>query len=127
MIVVTGATGQLGRGVINGLLSRMPAGRIVASVRDPAKAAALAETGVHVRAGDFAEPDGLAAAFAGAAQVLVVSVDKLGETASASSCRDQGRSRRRSAARALHQPHGRASGLALRAGRGSRRNRGGPG
>ncbi len=81
MIVVTGAAGQLGRGVVEKLLTRLPADRIVASVRDPAKATALAEQGVHVRAGDFAEPDRLAAAFAGAEQVLVVSVDKLGETA----------------------------------------------
>jgi NAD(P)H dehydrogenase (quinone) len=81
MIVVTGATGQLGRGVVNGLLSRMPADRIVASVRDPAKAAAFAAKGVHVRAGDFAAPNSLEAAFAGATQVLVTSVDKLGETA----------------------------------------------
>ena len=79
MIVVTGASGQLGRAVIEGLLSRMPADRIVASVRDPSKAAALAEKGVDVRAGDFAKPDGLATAFAGAEQVLVVSVDALGE------------------------------------------------
>ena len=81
MIVVTGAAGRLGRGVVEKLLDRLPAERIVASVRDPAKASALAERGVHIRAGDFAEPDGLAAAFAGAEQVLVISVDKLGETA----------------------------------------------
>lgn len=81
MIVVTGATGQLGRGVIDGLLSRTQPDGIVASVRDPSKAAALAEKGVHVRAGDFANPDGLAASFAGAAQVLVISVDTLGEPA----------------------------------------------
>jgi len=80
MIVVTGANGQLGRGVVDGLLTRLPADRIVASVRDPAEATELAERGVHVRAGDFARPDGLAAAFAGAEQVLVVSVDQIGET-----------------------------------------------
>ena len=79
MIVVTGANGRLGRGVVDGLLSRVPADRIVASVRDPAKATALAERGVDVRAGDFAEPDSLATAFAGAEQVLVVSPDQLGE------------------------------------------------
>ncbi len=79
MIVVTGANGQLGRGVVDGLLSRVPADRIAASVRDPAKAAALAERGVDVRAGDFAKPDSLATAFAGAAQVLVISPDQLGE------------------------------------------------
>ena len=81
MIVVTGASGQLGRAVIEGLLSRMPAARIVASVRNPEKATALAEKGVHVRAGDFAEPEGLATAFADAEQVLVVSVDQFGEPA----------------------------------------------
>ena len=80
MIVVTGANGQLGRAVVEGLLTRLPADGIVASVQDPAKAAELAERGVHVRAGGFAEPSRLAAAFAGATQVLVVSVDKLGET-----------------------------------------------
>lgn len=79
MIVVTGATGQLGRAVIEGLLARMPADRIVASARDPAKAAALAERGVVVRHGDFSDPESLATAFADADQVLVVSVDQLGE------------------------------------------------
>lgn len=81
MIVVTGATGHLGRSVVDGLLSRMPANRIAASVRDPAKASGLADLGLDVRTGDFAAPDGLAAAFVDAEQVLVVSVDKLGEEA----------------------------------------------
>lgn len=81
MIVVTGANGQLGRAVVEGLLTRLPAHEIVASVRNPAKAQALANQGVSVRAGDFANPEELTAAFAGATQVLVVSVDKLGETA----------------------------------------------
>jgi len=81
MIVVTGANGQLGRAVVQGLLTRLSVDRIVASVREPAKATELAERGAHVRAGDFAEPKRLAAAFAGATQVLVVSVDKLGEKA----------------------------------------------
>ena len=79
MIVVTGASGQLGRAVVENLLTRVPADRIVASVRDAARAATLAGKGIQVRAGDFAEPDGLAATFAGAEQVLVVSVDQLGE------------------------------------------------
>ena len=79
MIVVTGANGQLGRAVVEGLLARLPAHRIVACVRDPAKASTLVERGVAVRAGDFAKPEELATAFEGARQVLVVSVDKLGE------------------------------------------------
>ena len=79
MIIVTGANGHLGRGVIERLLNRIPADRIVASVRDPEKATTFADRGVHVRAGDFAEPDSLMTAFAGAEQVLVVSPDQLGE------------------------------------------------
>ncbi len=81
MIVVSGATGQLGRVVVKELLTRVPANEVVASVRDPAKAEALAGQGVTVRAGDFANPEELRAAFAGATQVLVVSVDTLGEQA----------------------------------------------
>ena len=79
MIVVTGANGQLGRGVIEGLLTRVPANRIVASVRDPSQAKAFCDKGVLVRAGDFAEPVSLATAFAGAELVLIVSPDKLGD------------------------------------------------
>lgn len=81
MIIITGATGQLGQAIVEELLTRMPADRIVASVRDPSKATTLAERGVQVRPGDFDKPDELATAFEGAEQVLIVSADKLGETA----------------------------------------------
>ena len=81
MIVVTGATGHLGSAVVEALLRRVPAERVVASVRDPAKAAALTARGVEAREGDFADPSGLARVFAGAEQVLIVSADKLGEEA----------------------------------------------
>ena len=81
MIVVTGATGQLGRGVVAALLERLPAGDIAVSVRDPVKATDIAKCGVRLRRGDFADPGSLAAAFAGADQVLLISADKLGEEA----------------------------------------------
>ncbi|MCW4116470.1 NAD(P)H-binding protein [Aurantimonas sp. MSK8Z-1] len=81
MIVVTGATGQLGTAVVRHLLERLPAGDLIASVRDPAKATALAERGVTIRAGDFDDPQSLRSAFAGATQVLIVSADKLGTQA----------------------------------------------
>lgn len=81
MIVVTGANGQLGRGVVEALLGRVPRGDVVASVRDAGKAADLAARGVEVRIGDFADADGLGAAFRGADQVLIVSADKLGAEA----------------------------------------------
>lgn len=81
MIVVTGATGHLGKAVVENLLRRVPAERIVASVRDPEKASALAAWGVEVRRGDFANPQSLKDAFAGADQVLIVSANKLGDEA----------------------------------------------
>jgi NAD(P)H dehydrogenase (quinone) len=73
MIIVTGATGQLGRAVVERLLDRLPAGEIGVSVRDPQKVRDLEERGVAVRRGDFADPSGLTDAFAGATQVLIVS------------------------------------------------------
>jgi NAD(P)H dehydrogenase (quinone) len=78
VIVVTGANGQLGRAVVEGLLTRLPAGEIGVSVRDPARAADL---GVRVRQGDFTDPAGLAHAFDGASKVLVVSTDAAGAAA----------------------------------------------
>lgn len=81
MIVITGASGKLGRGVVERLLGLASVGTIVASVRDPGKAADLAGRGVEVRTGDFAKPDTLKSAFQGADQVLIVSADKLGEEA----------------------------------------------
>ena len=81
MIIVTGATGQLGHGIVEALSDRIPPDRIAATVRDPGKAAQLGATGVAVRRGDFADPESLSRAFDGAEQVLIVSVDKLGEEA----------------------------------------------
>jgi len=71
-IVVTGATGQLGAAVVRRLLELVPAGDVVASVRDPRKAERL---GVQVREGDFDRPGTLARAFAGADRLLLVSTD----------------------------------------------------
>jgi NAD(P)H dehydrogenase (quinone) len=73
MIVVTGATGQLGRLIIQKLVNRLPANQIGASCRDPEKAADLSALGVRVRRGDFADRTSLSEAFEGANQVLIVS------------------------------------------------------
>jgi NAD(P)H dehydrogenase (quinone) len=73
-IVVTGATGQLGRLVVQNLLDRgTPAAQIVAAGRDVTKIADLAGRGVDVRAIDFGQPQTLKAAFDGADRVLLVS------------------------------------------------------
>ncbi len=79
MIVVTGATGQLGRQVVQGLLEKLASSQIAVSVRDPAKAADLEQRGVRVCQGDFADPFGLAKAFDGAEQVLIISVNNIEE------------------------------------------------
>ncbi len=81
MIIITGATGQLGRGIVEQLLARLSADQVGISVRDPEKASAFADRGVRVRRGDFADPASLSDAFEGASQVLIVSVDELGEIA----------------------------------------------
>lgn len=81
MIVVTGANGQLGKGIVNSLIKRIPPAQVVASVRDVEKATDLGSLGVKVRAGDFSQPQTLAASFQSADQVLIVSVDKLGNDA----------------------------------------------
>ncbi|HWS38981.1 MAG TPA: NAD(P)H-binding protein [Actinoplanes sp.] len=73
MIVITGATGQLGSRIADQVLHRVPATFVGVSVTDPAKATSLRDRGVRVRRGDFTDPAGLAAAFEGATQVLVVS------------------------------------------------------
>ena len=79
MIVVTGATGQLGRLVIDALLETVPASNIVAAVRSPEKAADLAARGVVVRKADYTQPDTLDAALAGAEKVLLISSSEIGQ------------------------------------------------
>ena len=73
-IVVTGATGQLGRLVIAHLLDRGVApGEVAAVVRDPAKGADLAARGVELRAADYDRPDSLKDAFRAGDRVLMIS------------------------------------------------------
>jgi uncharacterized protein YbjT (DUF2867 family) len=79
VIIVTGATGKLGRRVVDRLLERVPAARVGVSVRDPRKAKDLADRGVRVRQGSFDDPASLAHSFEGAEQLLLVSLDRVGE------------------------------------------------
>ncbi|WP_028313052.1 NmrA family NAD(P)-binding protein [Derxia gummosa] len=79
-IAITGATGQLGRLVIDALLARgVPAASLVAAVRDTAKAADLAAQGVAVRAADYDQPATLDAAFAGVERLLLISSNAVGQ------------------------------------------------
>ncbi|MFF8276804.1 NAD(P)H-binding protein [Streptomyces lateritius] len=77
-IVVTGATGQLGRLVIDELLTQVPAASVAAVVRDKEKAADLAERGVEPRIADYDRPETLAEAFEAGDRVLLISGSEVG-------------------------------------------------
>lgn len=71
MIVITGASGHLGRGVIKKLLADgVPADEIVATARRPES---VSDLGVEVRLADYTRPETVSAALAGADRVLLVS------------------------------------------------------
>ncbi|WP_406134889.1 NAD(P)H-binding protein [Streptomyces sp. NBC_01089] len=78
--VITGASGHLGRLVVEQLLAAgTPPAQIVATGRDVEKLAGLAQKGVTVRRADFADPSTLDKAFAGADTMLLVSTTTVGE------------------------------------------------
>lgn len=80
MILVTGATGQLGNLIVNNLIKRgTPANQIVVAVRSPEKAQTLAEQGVVVRKADYSDPASLNAAFEGVKRVVLVSSSEIGQ------------------------------------------------
>ena len=56
MILVTGASGELGGQVVRQLVQKVPANQIVAAVRDPGRAADLSQLGVDVRVADYDRP-----------------------------------------------------------------------
>ncbi|MDU7391346.1 SDR family oxidoreductase [Atlantibacter hermannii] len=81
MIAVTGATGQLGQLVINELLATHNAQDLVAIVRNPAKAQALAQKGVQVREADYGNSAALAQALQGVEKLLLISSSEVGQRA----------------------------------------------
>ncbi|MFD8988541.1 SDR family oxidoreductase [Streptomyces goshikiensis] len=77
-IVVTGATGALGRLVVEELLGRVPADRLAVAVRNKEKAADLAERGIDVRIADYDDAESLAGAFRAGDRVLLISGSEVG-------------------------------------------------
>ena len=74
MIVITAASGQLGRLTLEALLNRgVPAGRIRAAVRDRAKLADFAARGVEIVEADYADKESLVRALTGAEKFLLIS------------------------------------------------------
>ncbi|WP_306599916.1 SDR family oxidoreductase [Geothrix sp. 21YS21S-2] len=78
MIAITGASGQLGRLVIQDLLRRAPASRILALARKPAS---VQDLGVQSRPADYERPETLAAALAGVDKLLLISSNEMGRRA----------------------------------------------
>lgn len=77
-IAITGATGQLGRLVVQALKSRRPGAQLLALVRTPAKAADL---GIATREADYNRPETLPAAVAGVQTLLLISSSEIGQRA----------------------------------------------
>ena len=81
MIAITGATGQLGQHVLENLLTTVPAGQVVAIVRNPAKAESLSQQGVVVRQADYSDEAALTAALQGVDKLLLISSSEVGQRA----------------------------------------------
>ena len=81
MIAITGSTGQLGKGVIEALLKKVPATDIVALARDVGKAQSFTARGIQVRKADYRDPSGWDAALTGITKLLLISSNELGQRA----------------------------------------------
>ncbi len=72
-IIITGASGQLGRLVIEELLTSVPAAEVTAVVRDPAKVGFLAARGVTLAVADYNSPESFDGLLRGGDRVLLIS------------------------------------------------------
>ena len=72
-ILVTGATGQLGKEVVNQLLNKTDASNLAVMVRDASKVEELKTKGVDIRTGDYNDYPSLVKAFKGIDKLYFVS------------------------------------------------------
>ncbi|RKG56096.1 SDR family oxidoreductase [Corallococcus sp. AB011P] len=79
MIVITGATGRLGRFVIEGLLKQVPANQVAVAVRNPDKASEWAARGVQVRKADYSRPETWDGVCSSGDTVLLISSSEVGQ------------------------------------------------
>lgn len=73
MILVTGATGQLGSQIVENLLTQISPNEIAVLVRDEEKAKDLIEKGVHIRIGDYHNPNSLNSALKDVKKIILIS------------------------------------------------------
>jgi NAD(P)H dehydrogenase (quinone) len=74
-IIVSGASGQLGRLVVKHLLARgVPAKNLILVSRTPEALQEFTKLGASTRFGDFTRPESLPAAFAGGTKMLLISI-----------------------------------------------------
>lgn len=79
IITITGASGQLGQLVVQGLLQHTDPTNIIALARDTAAIKNIAQQGVNARRADYTQPDTLKAAFEGASKLLLISSSEVGQ------------------------------------------------
>ena len=72
-ILVTGASGDIGKKTVLHLLKKRPASDLIGLVRDPAKAEDLAALGVELRQGDYLDRESLTRAFRGVEKLMLTS------------------------------------------------------
>lgn len=73
-ILVTGASGHIGKLILQNLLKRkVPASKLAALVRDPSKATDLAALGIEIHQGDYMDSPSLLKAFEGVEKVQLTS------------------------------------------------------
>jgi NAD(P)H dehydrogenase (quinone) len=77
-IVITGASGHLGRATAGMVLERMPASEVILTTRHPEEISDLAARGAEVREADFERPETLVGAFEGGEKLLLISTDAVG-------------------------------------------------
>jgi NAD(P)H dehydrogenase (quinone) len=77
-IVITGASGHLGRSTAELVLSRVPASGVILTTRHPEELSDLAQRGAEVRMADFGRPETLVGAFEGGDKLLLISTDAVG-------------------------------------------------
>jgi NAD(P)H dehydrogenase (quinone) len=77
-VVVTGATGKLGRLVIKELLGRVSPADITTLIRNPCSAEGLAARGVRIHVADYDQPETLRGAFRAGDKVLLISSNSAG-------------------------------------------------